>query len=160
MRKLTLAVIMLCNIAYGQTIYDQFNKAINNNDTVQMTTLIRQIQASNDESAERYIAEFNYYFNVSKQEVIATSQELPKNVDVSTSFTLTDSAGQPAGYLYGYTTYDKNLSDSALAVIDKGIAAHPNRLDMRFGKIFALGDYSRWDAYVDEIMNVLNYICS
>ena len=158
MRKLTIAVLLLCNIAYGQTIYDQFNKAINNDDTVQMTTLIRQIQASGDESADRYIAEFNYYYNMSKKEVVELSTELPEgNYSSDNMFTLTDSTGKPAGYMYSHTHYDPARSDSAIAIINKGIAAHPNRLDMRFGKIFALGAYSRWDAYTDEIMNVLNY---
>ncbi len=158
MRKLTIAVLLLCNIAYGQTIYDQFNKAIHNNDTVQMTTLIRQIQASGDESPERYIAEFNYYYNMSKKEVVELSKELPEgNYSSDGMFTLTDSTGAPAGYMYSHVHYDPARSDSAIAIITKGIAAHPNRLDMRFGKIFALGNYSRWDAYADEIMNVLNY---
>ncbi|MBO7648330.1 MAG: hypothetical protein J6S48_03115 [Bacteroidales bacterium] len=158
MRKLTLAVLLLCNIAYGQTIYERFNKAINTDDTVQMTTLIRQIQASGDESPERYIAEFNYYYNMSKKEHIELSTELPKgNHSSDDMFTLTDSTGKPAGYMYSHKHYDPARSDSAIAIITKGIAAHPNRLDMRFGKIYTLGEYAQWESFADEVLKVLDY---
>ncbi|MCR4965944.1 MAG: hypothetical protein K6A41_09850 [Bacteroidales bacterium] len=165
MKKILLALCMLGNIAFGQTgsdillsnIYDRFNQAIQNEDTLQMTSLIRQIQASSDESAERYIAEFNYYFNMSRKEVIALTSELPKGKELSDVFTLLDSTGQETGYMYSHVEYDPLLSDSAIATIDKGLALYPNRLDMRFGKIHVLQMYERWNAYTEEIMSTLNY---
>lgn len=49
------------------------------------------------------------------------------------------------------------LADSALATIDEGIALYPDRLDLRFGKIYFLGELGRWDAFADEIDRMLSY---
>lgn len=49
------------------------------------------------------------------------------------------------------------LADSGLVAIEDGIALYPNRLDLRFGKIYFLGELGRWDAFVDEIDRTLDH---
>lgn len=49
------------------------------------------------------------------------------------------------------------LADSALLTIEDGITLFPDRLDLRFGKIYFLGELGRWDAFVSEIDRMLNY---
>jgi len=41
--------------------------------------------------------------------------------------------------------------------IDEGIALYPNRLDMRFGKIYALGQIEDWQKLTDEIVKAIQY---
>jgi tetratricopeptide (TPR) repeat protein len=155
--KISLTALMLWGVAFGQTIYDQFNKAIQNDDTAQMTTLIRQIQASDDVSPERYIAEFNYYFHISDRSEgpINMSVELPDDEGVTTWYTLKDSTGAVSGYIYGIERYDRPTADSGLTAINKGIERYPDRLDMRFGKIHVLGKLKDWQGYTDEILQVI-----
>ena len=55
------------------------------------------------------------------------------------------------------TPYLAQLADSGLLVIERGIVLYPDRLDLRFGKIFFLGELRRWDAFADEIMRMLDH---
>lgn len=48
------------------------------------------------------------------------------------------------------------LADSGLAVIDRAINLFPDRLDLRFGKIFFLGEIRQWQPFADEIITTLN----
>ena len=50
-----------------------------------------------------------------------------------------------------------SLADSALMAIEDGIAHFPDRLDLRFGKIYFLGELRMWDAFVDEIGRAMDY---
>ena len=49
------------------------------------------------------------------------------------------------------------LADSALRAITDGIRVFPDRLDLRFGKIYFLGQIADWDAFVAEIDSTLNH---
>ena len=49
------------------------------------------------------------------------------------------------------------LADSGLVAIDEGIAQYPDRLDLRFGKIYFLGELGRWDSFVDELSSTLDH---
>jgi tetratricopeptide (TPR) repeat protein len=51
---------------------------------------------------------------------------------------------------------DKELS-KAYEYIDKGIVMFPNRLDMRFGKIYMLGEKKNYNAFTTEIIMTINY---
>ena len=93
--RIVLTVLLLWSVAYGQDIYDSFYEALENEDLPQMVTSIWQIKSSEDDSPERYIAEFNYYFYISDKSEgpVHMSTELPDDVDVSSSFELRDSIG-------------------------------------------------------------------
>lgn len=47
-------------------------------------------------------------------------------------------------------------ADSTVLVIDQAIQQYPDRLDLRFGKIFFLGEIRRWKPYADEIVQTLD----
>jgi tetratricopeptide (TPR) repeat protein len=72
------------------------------------------------------------------------------------SLAITDSAGlQPVGYLSEDFDYDSTILDKAFQCIDTGISTWPSRLDMRFGKIYALGQVENYEAYTNEIINTI-----
>ncbi len=163
MKKLIISVVVVlyafsCEIADAQNVYDNFYKALRENDSATIEQTLSEIRYGNDQSAERYIAEYNYWVNkahVSKGPILST--ELPEGIDVSGVFTLTDSIGNVAGYMYGVEYYDSLLTDSALLIISEGILRYPDRLDMRFGKIYLLSQSGRWQSYTDEILSTLEH---
>lgn len=158
--KIVITMLLLCSVAYGQDdVYESFYEALQKEYLPQMVSSIRQIQASEDDSPERYIAEFNYFFYISDKSEgpIHLSTELPDDEDVISYSELRDSTGHVSGYFYGVSRYDPALSDSGIAIISQGIELYPYRLDMRMGKIYALGKYKRWEAFYNEIMSMLDY---
>lgn len=163
MKKLIIRIVVVLyafsfKVVEAQNVYDNFYKALHEKDSATVEQILSEIRYSNDQSAERYIAEYNYWVNkahVSEGPILST--ELPEGVDVSGVFTLTDSMGNIAGYMYGVEYYDSLLTDSALLIISEGIQRHPNRLDMRFGKIYLLGQSGRWQSYTDEILSTLEH---
>ena len=47
--------------------------------------------------------------------------------------------------------------NNAISVIDEGINKFPNRLDMRFGKIYALGQLENWELFTEEVIRTVKY---
>ena len=47
-------------------------------------------------------------------------------------------------------------ADSTVLVIDQAIRLFPDRLDLRFGKIYFLGEIRQWTAFADEIISTLD----
>ena len=47
-------------------------------------------------------------------------------------------------------------ADSTVLVIDQAIQLFPDRLDLRFGKIYFLGEIKRWASFADEIISTLD----
>ena len=156
-----LSAVMPMLPAMGQEVYDKFYDAIHEGDTVAMKEYMGQIRALNEQTAERYVAEYNYYYNKSlSYSGVMTSTELPdKNELVQGEIyrLRDDSTGAPVGYLYYLNVYDYQLVDSALDVISRGIARYPDRLDMRYGKIHFLQQLCRWDDFSNEILATLKH---
>lgn len=141
----------------AQQKYDNFYKAMREKDSTALERILYEIRSGNDHSAERYIAEYNYWVNrahISEGPVLST--ELPEGEGISGIYTLTDSNGNVSGYMYGLDYYDPQLTDTAIAVISEGIMRYPDRLDMRFGKIHLLGESGRWQPYTEEILSTLD----
>lgn len=67
MKKLfsILGVMSLLLLAAAQDPYEQFYDAVHEGDTTAMTASILKIRNMNEQTAERYIAEYNYYYNLS-----------------------------------------------------------------------------------------------
>lgn len=150
----------MCGFASAQSVYDRFYEAVQEGDSAGMATAIDEILASGDQSAERYIAEFNFYVNQALvYSGMMTTVEYPdENVNVVGGiYTLSDSTGADAGYMYFVEDWDEAVANKAFEVIDKGLKLHPDRLDMHFGKIHLLRKMRWWDVYADAIHATLNY---
>lgn len=141
-----------------KALYKEFYNSMDNAEA--MSRAIERIRHSGDQSADRYVAEFNYYVNTALiHSGMTTSTQFPssnENVE-GEIYTLTDSTGTVAGYMYFTQIWDSLKADSALAVIDQGIALHPDRLDMRYGKIHFCGELCRWQAFADAIHATLDH---
>jgi len=54
-------------------------------------------------------------------------------------------------------TYKKSFVDKGFHYIDIGIQKFPDRLDMRFGKVYMLGKIDDYDAFTQEIIKAIDY---
>ena len=156
---LSIGVMSLLLLAAAQDPYEQFYDAVHEGDTTAMKASVLKIRNMNEQTAERYIAEYNYYYNMSStQSGLVTSVKLPSEADgvQGEVYTLTDSTGAVAGYMYYAQRWDFARVDSALDVISRGIAIFPDRLDMWYGKIHLLQQLCRWNVFADEIHALLN----
>lgn len=91
--------------------------------------------AGAQETGDAYADRFNEHLNAGLQSNLAMTAELPLYAYNTEVFTLTDSVtGEPEGFLYqGYYINDSEQVDSALMILNEGIAKFPNRLDLYFG---------------------------
>ena len=150
----------LCGFASAQSVYDRFYEAVQEGDSAAMATAIGEIRASGDQSAERYIAEYNFYVNNALvfSGAVTTAEYPDEHVHVvGDIMTLSDSTGADAGYMYFVEEWDEEVANKAVEVIDKGLKLHPDRLDMHFGKIHLMRKLRWWNAYADAIHATLTY---
>jgi tetratricopeptide (TPR) repeat protein len=57
----------------------------------------------------------------------------------------------------GQIVFNKDIAKKGIDKIEEGIKLYPNRLDMRFGKIYALGQLEDWGEFTNEIINAIRY---
>lgn len=146
--------------ATAQGVYDRFYEALQEDDSAAMATTIGEIRASGDQSAERYVAEYNFYFSRALLFSGMTSSTVyPDESEhvVGDIMTLSDSTGEVAGYMYFIENWDEGIADSGLAIINKGLSLYPERLDMHYGKIHLLRKLHWWNAFADAIHATLDY---
>lgn len=153
MKYFVLALCTVSSICYGQDYRKQFNDAFDAKDTTAQKEILSAWEKVDPKNAELFTSYFNYYFQKARQEVVALTKEQPKGE----SLAFKDSTGQIAGYMGSQVSFDPALVQRGLDKIDQGIKLYPNRLDMRFGKIYALGKVERWDAFTEEIVKTVRY---
>ena len=155
MQKTIVLILMtlFSSYSWGQTNYEKFKKLFSEKDTTNIQYLLKDWRKRNPNDPELYTSEFKYYFINSKKEVISIEQSTPKRE----AFQLTDSSGNIAGYLTSNLNYDQNDIEKALNIIDEGIKKFPDRLDMRFGKIYALGEIRDYSNFTKTIIQTINF---
>ena len=120
---------MCLGTASAQSYSDAFDEAFSRDDVAAQREALKMWQQEAPNDVNLFIARYNFYAN----RAISS-----------------DEAGQ---------TIETNqiLADSALMAIEEGITLFPDRLDLRFGKIYFFGQMQMWDAFVGEIERTLNY---
>lgn len=146
-----LFLVFLAGQSFAQNFKSDFARYCKENDTAAQVRLLQNWEKASPADAELSIAYFNYYFFSSRREIM----RLANSSGETTALAITDSAGNTVGYMSGDFDYDSATLEKAFQSIDKGIIAHPARLDMRFGKIYALGQIERYEAYTNEIINTI-----
>lgn len=115
--------------------------------------VLEEWNLANPEDPELYVSYYNYYFSSGYDNFLSLTVDEPEGEH----WALMDSTESVAGYLGGKTVYNDELLNKAFDWIDKGISRFPNRLDMRFGKIYGLGVWRKWQEYTDEILLAIDY---
>ena len=154
--RLTFTAILcsLCLFVNGQDYPNEFNSLVLKNDTIGQVNLLKKWSAANPNDPELFIAYFNYYVQKSRSEVISIGKEQAGNESLEISDTGT---GKTVGYMGLVKEYDNYYLKQWLAYIDKGIALNPNRLDMRFGKIYMLGEVKNYPDFAKQIEEAIDY---
>lgn len=145
MKKIIYIVFTLSimtTICLGQDYKKEFDKFCQEGNTNNQIKLLTKWEIEDPNSPELFTSFFNYYFLKSRQEE---------------SLQLIDSTGKVAGFIGGDIKYNREILQKGFDKIDLGIMKYPNRLDMRFGKVYALGEVKEWDKFTDEIIKTIQY---
>ncbi len=153
--KLIFGLIFLTSLCFGQDYQAEFNESFQNNDTIKQLEVLQKWEKTNSKDAELFTSYFNYYFNKSKDEILLVAAGDPPKGEKYLS--LTDSSGNYAGFIGSQINYDDSYLKNGLDKISEGINLYPNRLDMRFGKIYVLGQIKDWKSFTNEIIKTIDY---
>lgn len=157
LRHIIIIALILCSgihTSLGQTYAEKFKSIFNREDTAKQLALLQEWEKARPKDPDLYIDWFNYYVIKSMQQVISIDKT-PQG-DGSLELTKKDEDGLK-GYVNSHVVYNSATLKKAISYIDKGISIYPNRLDMRFGKIYILGEAHDYKAFTHEIINTVNY---
>jgi tetratricopeptide (TPR) repeat protein len=149
----TLLSILSYSITFGQDYKAEFEKYCQEGDTSKQFEVLKEWELKSPKNPELFTSYFNYYFLKSKQEVLSMTTEQPNGESLS----FQDSTGSTAGYIGSSIYYEPTSFNKAIEKIDEGISLYPNRLDMRFGKIYVLGQVEDWSSFTNEIIKAVQY---
>lgn len=150
---IVLLIIVGHTNSVGQNYFDEFKRICNSDDTTSQLKLLKDWEKTNPNDPELFTCYFNYYFKLSKKSAITIEND-PKEFEESIE--ISDSNGVK-GYLVEKIYYDNDLLNRALKAIDSGIEKFPTRLDMRFGKLYALKQHENWNDFTKEIIKTIDY---
>ncbi|MFC5683423.1 tetratricopeptide repeat protein [Flavobacterium sp. MAHUQ-51] len=152
-KYLYLTLFLFFQLGIAQNYQTEFKKFLQDNDTINQLKVLTKWEKAEPNNAELFTSYFNYYIKKSKKETISLTTKQPQGE----SYTLIDSLNNTAGYLGSQVYYVPKEYQEGFNKIDKGISLYPNRLDMRFGKIYVLGMIENWDYFTSEIIKAIDY---
>ncbi|WP_162996694.1 tetratricopeptide repeat protein [Mucilaginibacter kameinonensis] len=156
--KLKLTFLLMTVVCFARPVSAQnhmadFKALIAKDDTAAAFKLLQGWQKTGTNDPDFYIASANYYAKKGLTEVLSLQKDQP----AGQSFVLKDSTGKVAGYLGGRPAYNSTYLNKAFDNLDAGIAKFPNRLDIRFGKVYLLGKTEDYKTFAEEIIKAVNY---
>lgn len=152
MKKLFLFFFFsVVSYSFGQTNYQKFKELYQKNDTIAVQKLLEDWEKTPD--AEFYVSAVNYYFNKSKKEVLTLDKSVPKKEALEVK----DDNGNVVAYLSSKDLFDTNLLQKTFKYFDEGISKFPDRLDIRFGKVYILGQIEDYENFSKEIVKTIQY---
>lgn len=155
MKKLfsLISISILSTFTFGQDFETEFEKYWHKGDTTKQIEILTEWESEDPGNPALLTSYFNYYVQHSRKEVVSMSTQPP----TGEGLLLQDSTGKTAGYIGSQIYFDLETLQKGLDKIDKGINLYPNRLDMRFGKIYTLGQAKIWQHFTDEIVKAIRY---
>lgn len=153
---LTFALTMILGQANGQTMSQQFEDLLAKRDTLAQKKLLERWEKADSNDPELYTAYFNYYASKSLSEVIRMEKS-PGGEEYIQIMSQDTTQNEPLGYLYGDTYYKPDTLNKGFEWINRGIEKFPNRLDMRFGKIYMLGEIENYESFTSEIIKTIDF---
>jgi tetratricopeptide (TPR) repeat protein len=154
MRSFCLLLSALAaHIACAQTFETRFQESLKNEDTVAQTRILKEWSTANSKDPELFIAYFNYYVKKSREEILSIDPQ-QKSKD---AYALADSTGAPAGYLNSSMNFDSKTLQKGFDYANRAIELYPSRLDIRFGKIYMLGQAENFKEFTKTIIETIEY---
>lgn len=150
-RIFTTFFIAGSTILFGQNYHARFWEAMKEEDVDLSKEILVQWESDSADDADLAAAWFNFLIQSAEQEVIVMN-----DVPTTTEYLeITDSTGKVVSYMESTRVYDDSLLQAAFDKLEKGIKAHPDRLDLHFGKIHMLGVFERYDDFTAEVLRVI-----
>lgn len=153
---LIFGLTLLFNSVNGQTFKQQFSDLVSKNDTIGQQQLLEKWEKTDSNDPELYVAYFNFYVIKSKKEIITLGQN-PKDNEGFKIMDQDTTKKEPVAFMYGDTYYEPTLLNKGFEWISKGIKNHPNRLDMRFGKIYIYSQIEDYEKFTADIIKTIDY---
>jgi len=153
---LIFSLTLFIDQVFAQTFKEQFNDLVSKKDTLAVQQFLDKWEHADSNDPELYVAYFNYFIKKSKKEIVRLDNN-PKDKEGFKIMDKDSSKKEPVAYLYGDTYYESDLLKKGFDYIDKGIEKYPNRLDMRFGKIYMLGETEDYEKFTTEIIKTVDY---
>jgi tetratricopeptide (TPR) repeat protein len=154
MQKLLPLFLLLFGLnTVAQNFQQAFKAALGKNDTTKALSIITEWEKTAPSDPELYTAAFNLYFLTSEQ----TDMALEREQKSKESIAITDSTGKTVGYLNAKKGYNPAKIAKAFYYINQGIAQFPDRLDMRWGKCYVLGQTGDYENFTNEVIAALQH---
>jgi len=153
---LTVGLFFLTGTLAGQNFKSKFSELCSEQDTAGQRQLLESWEKSNATDPELYVAQFNYYVQKSRQDMIEIGNN-PKGDQVLVIEGQDTTVKEPVAYMYDGTFYEPTQLNKGFAAIDQGIEKNPSRLDMRFGKIYMLGEAEEYGRFTSEIVDCIHF---
>lgn len=155
---LSAVLFLTIQCVFGQNDLQQFKLLSENKDTLGQRILLEHWEKRSLNDPELYVAYFNYFVEKSRSEVLVIGQDLKQNAYMVLEIENQDSSKQDrVEYMYRQVSFQEFYTQKAIEWIDKGIDRFPNRLDMRFGKIYFLGLLENYEAFTEQIIQTVDY---
>lgn len=159
-KRLLLAAVCGCfvmRIGYSQP--PGLTQPAQRQDTTAWNRYFETWESAAPNDAQLWIDRFNHFFNLSRNSVLLLrgaldSLRLPGETEER--FILTDTTGSEVGSLSEQVRFDEALFARAIAAIDRGIALHPDRIDMLLGRAAAFMYAERYEAMVETLCRIID----
>lgn len=155
MKKLFFTITILCSLAsQGQSFNDRFKILMQlGSDAKSMDNLFKEWKQKEPSNPDLYIGGFNFYYQEATKEILSLSPSPTSNPQLE----LKDSTNNTAAYIGGQKTQNDSLFNISQNFLVEGLKKNPKRLDMRFGKIYALGTFNRFNDFTRDLLETLEY---
>ncbi len=147
-----LLILTACKSS-GQSFEDQFKSLVQKKDTSGELQLLLKWKEQQPNDPELYVSWYNFYVNKSIVEMLG----LEKTQAGDESLQLTNTDSKEVAYINQRRDYKSVLLNTGFSYIDTGIIKFPKRLDMRFGKIYMLGELKDHERFTNEIIKTIDF---
>lgn len=151
---IVLVLIGLSQSAYGQDFKSDFNSLFDKNDFPGQEKLLKKWEKAKPNDPELFVSYFNYFFRKSRNETLSLSKN-PRSKDSIAVKKENDE--NPVAYFGTNVSFNKEDFDKGILHITKGIEKFPNRLDMRFGKVYVFGQIEDYKSFTKGIVEAVEY---
>ncbi len=148
-----LIIFILPLYGIGQNFQEMMSDCFHNSDTICQRTTLTSWEKVKPNDPELFVGYFNYHFLKSMSEVVTLSTDMPE----ADALEIKDSTDRAVGFISSGIRYDSKEIKLAFDKINTGIDKFPDRLDMRFGKIYVLGQIKKWDQFTEAVIKTVNY---
>lgn len=147
-----ILVLILDSQAVPLAKRDSIMQLLEKREYIAADSLIREIKATDSLDPDYFILCINYYFCRAEQPRIEIRQG---GITAESLIALYDNQGNEVGGIVNRPSFNSDTLHIGLQILDSGIAHHPQRLDMRFGKTYTCFEARLYEESADALVKIL-----